>query len=292
MTILAVAQYEIERLPNWESYEDKIVRLAEQAKENQADILFMSEYAGLELASWTENKLDSQFAYIQSLLPDYQELYASLANQYQMYIQPGTLPVLAEDGYYRNRGYFFSPNGKMCYQDKIHLTPFEQQTQLIHSGQDLHVFDTAFGKIGMTICYDCEFPAIAHQLAKAGAQLLLVPSCTEKISGLTRVSISSQARAIENQCFVAQSCLIGKVTWCDVIDINTGQSAVYCPADLGFPEEGILVQSPLNTPIMIYANLNLNQLDHVRQHGEMRNFQDMQTDLSPLLHSLKTVNMT
>jgi len=295
MTKIAITQYEIEHLPNWQAYEDKILRLVERVKENEAELLTMSEYAGLELASWTEHtrwtehKIDKQFAYINSLLPEYHQFYTTLAKQYQLYIQPGTLPVLAEDGHYRNRAYFFSPNGKIGYQDKIYLTPFEQETKLIRPGHQLQLFETSFGKLGITICYDSEFPALAHQFAKAGALLLLVPSCTEKISGLTRVSISSQARAIENQCYVAQSSLIGKVTWSDMIDINTGQSAVYCPADIGFPEEGILAQSQLNIPTIIYANLSWDKLMHARQHGEMRNFADLQTIIST---PLTTVNMT
>lgn len=292
MTIIAVSQYEIERLPHWQSYEDKILRLVEQAKENQADLLVMSEYAGLELASWTENNNHKQFAYIQSVLTDYQQFYLTLAKQYQLYIQPGTLPVLAEDGYYRNRAFFFSPSGKMGYQDKLHLTPFEKRIELIQPGHALTLFETTFGKIGITICYDGEFPILAQHLTKAGAELLLVPSCTEKITGLTRISVCSQARAIENQCYVAQSCLIGKVTWSDIVDINAGQSAVYCPADLGFPEEGLLAQAHLNMPMTIYADLTWDKLTHARQHGEMRNFQDTQIDINPILNTLTTVNLS
>ncbi len=292
MTIIAIAQNEIEHLPNWQAYEDKMLRMVELAKENQANLLTMSEYSGLELASWIQDKLNKQFNYIQSQLDHYQNLYASLAKQYDIYIQPGTLPVLEQDGYYHNRAYLFSPKGGIAYQDKIHLTPFELQTKLIRPGTKLQLFETSFGKIGITICYDAEFPSLAHQLAKAGANLILVPSCTEKISGLTRVTISSQARAIENQCYVAQSSLVGNASWSEFIDINTGQSGVYCPADIGFPEDGIIIQAQLNTPMMIYAQLAWDKLTHVRKQGEMRNFHDMQTDINPILHSLSTVALT
>lgn len=291
MTRIAIAQYEIEKMPHWQAYEDKIVRLVEQAKENNADLLMMSEYAGLELASWADQHLKKQFEHIQTLLDQYQQLFLSLAEQYQLYIQPGSLPVKEKDGFYRNRAYFFSPNGKISYQDKIKLTPFELKTNLIHPGEKLTVFETSFGKVGMTICYDCEFPLLAKQLTMAGVKLLLVPSCTEKFSGLTRVMISSRARAIENQCYVAHSSLIGKASWCDFIDISTGQSAIYCPADLGFPEDGILVQAPLNMPEIIYADLSWDKIDHIRQNGEMLNFHDMQQDIHHILQSTDLIKM-
>lgn len=287
---ITIVQYEIEQLPHWQAYEDKIVRIIEQAKEQDVNLLTMSEYAGLELASWNPNKLAQQFEHIQKLLGQYQQLFLALAQQYQLYIQPGSLPVKGKDGYYRNRAFLFSPDGKIAYQDKIFLTPFERKIQLFRPGTELNVVETSFGKIGITISYDCEFPLLAKRLVASGVNLILVPCCTEKFSGLTRVSISSRARAIENQCYVAQSCLIGKVSWCDIIDINAGQSGIYSPVDIGFPEDGILAQAQLNTPMSIHAELTWSKLEHARQHGEMSNFLDMQNNLNSILNATSTVS--
>lgn len=291
MLTITVAQYEIEKLSSWQAYEDKIVCLVEKAKENNSQLLAMSEYAGLELAGWsTKNRLLDQFEHIQTSLQAYEQLFSSLAKEQQLYIQPGTLPVKEQDGYYRNRAYLFSPNGKIAFQDKIYLTPFELQTTYIRPGKTLTLFETQLGKLGIAICYDCEFPSLVTQLTQAGANLILVPTCTEKISGLTRVSVCSQARAIENQCYVAQSCLVGKADWCDFIDINAGQSGIYCPADLHFPEGGILSQAQLNTPMLIHADLSWEKLEQVRHSGEMRNFYDMQQNQQPLL--IETMTLT
>lgn len=287
---ITVAQYQIEQLPSWQTYEDKIVRLVEHAKESDANLLAMSEMAGLELASWVENDLKQQCEYIQTNLDQYKQLYLSLAQQFQLYIQPGTLPVKESDGYYRNRAFLFSPDGKIAYQDKIFLTPFERGLKLFRPGTKLNVFETKHGKIGITISYDSEFPILAKHLVTAGVNLILVPSCTEKFSGLTRVTTSSRARAIENQCYVAQSSLIGTASWCDLFDISTGQSGIYCPPDIGFPEDSILTQAQLNTPMLIHAELAWSKLMHVRQHGEMSNFLDMQTNMNEILDSLSTIN--
>lgn len=293
LTNITVAQYEIEHLPSWNAYEDKIVRLVEKATEEQdTQLLAFGEYAGLELAGWTNTNLAQQFEFIQTQLDDYHELFSSLAKEYDLFIQPGTLPVKGNNGLYYNRAHLYSPAGNVAYQDKIQLTPFEKQTRLVTPGSELNLFDTPFAKIGIVTCYDSEFPLFASHLCKAGAQLLLVPSCTEKISGLTRVTVSAQARAIENQCYVAQACLIGKATWCDFIDINTGRSAIYCPAEAGFPEDGIISQAQLNTPMLINADLAWEKLQHVRENGEMRNFIDMRIDNSALLNSINVIKMS
>lgn len=293
MVKIAVAQYEVEPLPSWQAYEDKMIRLVEQAKERGADLLTLGEYAGLELLAWSKiNTIALQFDHLQTLLKDYQQLFLSLAKQYQLYLQPGSLPVKQKNGRYRNRAFLFAPSGKVEHQDKLFLAPFEWQTGCIEVGTELKIFDTALGKVGIMICYDSEFPALTQSLTQQGVKLIIVPSCTEKISGLTRVSVCSRARAIENQCYVAQSSLIGKANWCDFIDINSGESGIYSPADSGFPENGILAQAPLNTPMLIEAELAWDKLVAVRERGEMRNFIDSQKEFSPLLQSIRTLDLT
>ncbi len=66
------------------------------------------------------------------------------------------------------------------------MTPFERDWG-VTGGVPLRVFDTALGKIAVLICYDSEFPLLARAVAEAGAEIILVPSCTESVSGYHRV---------------------------------------------------------------------------------------------------------
>lgn len=281
LTVTA-AQYKIEKLSNWHEYENKIHRLVKQAKQQHTNILLFAEYAGLELASWTSGNLQTQCDALQVFLPAYKLLFQTLCNDYQMVIQPGTIPVLETDGFYRNRAFIFSPNKEPSYQDKIYLTPAEHTEHFIKSGNTLTVFDTAFGKIGIAICYDSEFPHLVHTLTKQGATIILVPSCTETPWGHTRVSISCRARAIENQCYVVQSPLIGDAHWCDYIENNVGQAGIFSPADLGFPEDGIVSQGEMNKVILLSSALQLDKLEYARKHGQVTNFTDMHLDKGAL----------
>lgn len=275
MTRVAAVQYKIENLPDWDSYVEKARTLVKFAKEASAEIVLFAEYAGLDLILGVQGTLHNQFNMLQDHVGNYINLYKSLAHDFQIYIQPGTLPVREGSNEFRNRAYFFGPNDICDFQDKINLTPAESAVGFIKPGKELKVFETCFGKVGIAICYDSEFPSLVHSLVKAGANLILVPSCTETLSGDTRVSICSRARAIENQCYIMQSPLIGASEFCEFIEISQGKAGVYSPADLGFPQDGILSQGKMNEPGVITADLDWDKLNYVREYGQVLNFKDI-----------------
>lgn len=272
---IATTQYALDALTNWQAYHNKIESLIKSAKDQGANIVILPEYAGLELIH-NGNSLVEQFDHLQNLIEKYILMYQSFAHQYQIYIQPGSLPVKFSENLFHNRAYLFSPNGHYGYQNKIQLTQFEHKSKLIASGNSLQIFDTTFGKIAIAICYDSEFPLLVNQLITAGANLILVPSCTETIWGFYRVHLSCRARALENQCFVVQASLVGEYAASEFVDINVGQAGIFSPIDQGFPEDGVIAIGKLNEEQMIVGEVNFSQLEFVRAQGQVRNFEDMQ----------------
>lgn len=274
---IAITQYQIENLPDFNAYKNKIETLVKEAKQQNADLLLLPEYVGLEIGGChtTEEEL---YAAIQALIPQYLKFYAELAQQYQMYIQPGTLIEAGEANKYYNRAYFFAPNGKYGYQDKLQLVESEKESQLLLHGKEQTLFETAFGKIGIAICYDSEFPEIVRNLTLAGAWLILVPSYTVTRSGFNRVFLSCRARAIENQCYVAISYAVGKVALNKPFENAVGQCCMVGPADVGFPDNGVLAQSnQADVPEMLFLELSPEKIASVRRHGMTHNFEDSKT---------------
>lgn len=275
---IATAQYDISFLGSWQDYQTKVERWVENAVSQQAKILLFPEYASMELASLfgqeIYSSLSKQLLALQSLLDDYIKLYQGLAQKHQCYIQAGTFPVEIEPEVYRNRAYLFWPDGRFDFQDKIMMTRFENEQWLIKKGQELKCFDTEFGKVAINICYDSEFPLLARKQAEAGATLILVPSCTDTVAGFHRVKIGCQARALENQCYVAQACLVGEAPWSEAVDINVGSAGVYTPVDRGFPDNGILVSGVLNKVEWVFAELELASVTTVREQGQVFNYRD------------------
>ncbi len=277
---IAAAQYPIEELASFAAFEAKLSAWVAEAASQSAELLVFPEYAALELAALAGREVSSDLKAsleaLQSYLPAYDSAYAALAKQHGLYILAGSAPVRLPDGAYVNRARLFAPSGASAHQQKCIMTRFEAEEWGISPSSGFTVFDTAVGKLGITICYDSEFPLIARALAEAGAEILLAPSCTETLAGYHRVRTSCAARALENQIFAIQSPTIGDAPWLAGLETNAGAAGVFAPAESRFSIDGVIAQGTLNTPQWVYADLDLEALARIRKDGEVLNARDWQ----------------
>lgn len=136
--------------------------------------------------------------------------FASLAAGLRVFLLAGSLTVRAENGMLANRCMLFDPEGACVAQyDKIHLfdtgvigNDASKESDLFVPGTRAVVAPTAAGRLGLSICYDLRFPHLYRDLAKAGADLLAVPSNFLEITGRAHWHVLLRARAIENGCYV------------------------------------------------------------------------------------------
>lgn len=284
---IATAQYNISYFSHFDDFGEKLENWVSEAARQNASLLVFPEYGSMELTSLfgqaIYSDLKQQLKSLQTLLPQWLALHHELAKKYNVHILASTFPTEIMPLHYVNRANFFAPDGLIGYQDKLIMTRFENEKWLISSGKQIRVFDTALGRIGIHICYDSEFPIIAHQQVAAGADLLLVPSCTDTQAGFHRVRIGCQARALENQCYVVQSPTVGEAHWSPAVDSNTGRASIYTPVDYGFPNNGILAEGNLNEAGWVFANVDLSEIARIREQGQVFNYRDWpkQFDLSP-----------
>ena len=110
-----------------------------------------------------------------------------------------------------NAGYLCRRDGTVERYEKLHVTPDEAKVWGLQGGTKLQVFDTDCGKIGVLICYDSEFPELSRLLADEGMNILFVPFLTDTQNGYSRVRYCAQARAIENECYVAIAGSVGNL---------------------------------------------------------------------------------
>ncbi|HZP92594.1 MAG TPA: carbon-nitrogen hydrolase family protein [Burkholderiales bacterium] len=274
---VAAAQYPIEFLESWARYRDKISHLVAEAAESGARLAVFPEYASMELASLfpreVYSSLSLQLERMQDLLPQYRTLFAELARRHDLYVCAGSFPERVGDEY-RNRSYFFSPEGRFDFQEKLVMTRFENERWLVRKGKGIRVFETRCGRVGINVCYDVEFPLVARAQAEAGADLIVVPSCTDTLAGYHRVRLGCQARALENQCFVVMSPTVGQAPWSEAVDVNVGAAGMFAPPDLGMPDDGVLAVGELNAPQWVYADLDLDAVRRVRREGQVFNARD------------------
>jgi predicted amidohydrolase len=276
-TNIATAQYPITAHLSFKAWQQHTAAWVAKAVKQKAQLLVFPEYAAMELVSLmpkeTQADLHLQLTRFGDLLADYWEVYSDLAKQHQVTIVAPSCPVLA-DGQMLNRVAVFSPKGLLGYQDKFFMTRFEKEDWGIEAPKipKLTVFETDWGIFGVQICYDVEFPLGAFHLCQAGALLLLAPSCTETIQGATRVHIGARARALENQCYVAVSQVVGEALWSKAVDINYGFAAVYATPDLGFPAEGIISKMSPTKKGWLIQSLDFEKIANVRRNGQVFNF--------------------
>jgi len=89
------------------------------------------------------------------------------AVKYNVNIVTGSMP-LVENGILYNMGFLCRRDGSWERYEKIHITPNERNAWGIHGGKQVRVFDTDCGKVGVLICYDCEFPELVRLMALQG----------------------------------------------------------------------------------------------------------------------------
>ena len=189
------------------------------------------------------------------------------AAQFGVWISVGSLALkLPDDDRFTNRSFMIDPSGQIVAQyDKIHMfdvtlseTEQYRESDGYRAGGNAVIADTAFGKIGMTICYDIRFPHLYRGLAKSGASILLIPAAFAQPTGRAHWEVLLRARAIETGCFVIAAAQTGEHQTSQGRPRKTyGHSMIISPwgeilADAG-EDQGI-----------IYADLDLSLVESTR----------------------------
>ena len=207
--------------------------------------------------------------------------FSEFAISYNINIITGSMPELRGDLLY-NVGYLCKRDGSTERYEKLHVTPDEAKVWGMQGGNELRTFDTDCGKIGILICYDSEFPELSRILADEGMDILFVPFLTDTQNGYSRVRHCAQARAIENECYVAIAGSVGNLPKVHNMDIQFAQSMVFTPCDFAFPANGIKAEATTNTEMILIADVDIDLLRELNQFGSVRNLRDRRKDLFEL----------
>ncbi len=170
------------------------------------------------------------------------EFLGSIARQFNIYIVAGILERAGPVIY--NTAVLIDREGKLAGKYRKVSLPREEIEGGITPGNSYPVFDTDFGRIGMMICWDLQFPEVARQLAVQGAEVILMP-----IWGGNQTLAS--ARAIENQVWLVTSSY----------NMKTGV----------FDMEGELIAEANEQDPVAVVQLDLNQHKYWHWLGDLKN---------------------
>lgn len=207
--------------------------------------------------------------------------FSEYAVMYNVNIITGSMPQYT-NGVLKNVGFLCHRNGQIDHYEKLHITPDEEKYWGLKGGEFLKTYETDAGRIGILICYDVEFPELPRLLAEEGMQILFVPYLTDTQNSYMRVRHCAQARAIENECFVAITGSVGNLPKVDNLDIHYSQAAVFTPCDYSFPFNGVKSEATPNTDMILISDVDLKLLDELHFHGSVRNLKDRRIDFYSL----------
>lgn len=278
---VATVQYQVRGIETREAFLSQVEYFVDVAADYRADFVTFPELFTLQLLSLQDKQLDSHEAIdqITTYTKWFVDSLSKLAVSYNINIIGGSHPTKVPSGDIRNVSYVFLRDGSVHTQDKIHPTPNERYWWNIKGGDSVAVIDTDRGPIGILICYDSEFPELARHLVDQGAMILFVPFCTDERRGFLRVRFCSHARAIENQCFVVTSGVVGNLPLVENMDIHYAESAILTPVDFAFARDGVAADTAANTETIAFADLRLSDLRVARSTGSVRNLSDRRFDL-------------
>ena len=176
---------------------------------------------------------------------------AELAGDLGIWLSPGSVCELGENGELFNTALVFSPSGELAawYRKIFPWRPYEPY----HPGDRFVVADLAdAGRIGFSICYDAWFPEVARHLAWLGAELILNPVQTTTPDRAQEL-VLARANAIVNQVFVAS--------------VNTGGPVGMGDSLLVGPEGDVLGALPGTTNGVLAQTIDLDDVAEIRREG-------------------------
>lgn len=206
--------------------------------------------------------------------PAWQALSA-MAKEFGIYLSAGSVPEADDEGHIFNTAYVFDRQGdQIAKHRKMHLFDIEveggqsfKESDTLTPGDQVTVFDTEFGKMGICICFDFRFPELVRLMVLEGAQVILVPAAFNMTTGPAHWEILFRTRGLDNQAFMlgtapARDASSGYTSWGHTIAVS--------------PWGDILGQMDEKEGCMIHV-LDLDRVQKVRQ--ELPMLKNRRTDI-------------
>lgn len=244
--------------------------LVSEAHDEGAQVVVMPELHCIELVQLEPQLKERDVAkYLAQYADAIEEWIVRISNSSGLTIIGGSHFRSTEHGI-RNVCAIATPGKDLVIAEKNKLTAYEQHMWELSPGSGLKRLPN---QMGVTICYDAEFPEAGRALAEDGVKLLMVPAWTESMQGFQRVRYACLARAVENQIFVVHSSLVGGIGY-EPAPVSHGSAAIIAPPIEAFPVGPILRESSENEEAVIFADLDFGILDQARLQGAVTNWID------------------
>ncbi len=276
---LSLVQYMMRRIESFDDFAKQCEFYVDTAGDHHSDFVLMPELFTTQLLTLVDERQPGVAARrLAEFTPQYLELFSDLAIKYNVNVIGGS-QFVEEGPDLFNVSYLFRRDGSIDKQYKIHVTPNEARWWGVQGGSHVNVMDTDRGKIAIQICYDVEFPELSRIARSQGANIIFVPFNTNDRLGYLRVRSCAQARAIENQIYVAIAGCAGNLPFVENADIHYSQCGIFTPSDVGFARDAIAAESSPNIETVLTHDVDVELLQRNRSAGTVRPWTDRRRDM-------------
>lgn len=197
----------------------------------------------------------------------YETTFRTLAMGYGVHIAAGSAMLPTPDGRVLNVGHVFTAEGEILRQAKCHLLPLEAEWGLV-PGEDLEVYETSVGRIGLPVCMDATYFETFRILRLQGAEIVLVPIADQEYPyNHWKALRGIWPRVQESQVFGVQAALVG-----DALGMRlTGRAGIYAPLDMTPNGDGMLAISPEpEGETIVFADMDIAALQRYRKEHPLQ----------------------
>jgi omega-amidase len=155
-----------------------------------------------------------------------------------------------------NSAVLVAPDGTVWVQRKLHIPLNEKH--FFTPGNSIETWDTEWGRVGVTVCYDSRFPELSRIQALQGAEILI--NVLNQPSGLsigpTTENLPHRAyvRAQENGLFYAMCCRSG----------SQGTTRFVGPSVIARPSGELLARADADGAEVLRASLQADEIMEYR----------------------------
>jgi predicted amidohydrolase len=268
---VALCQYGYGGSRTVEGFWERAERLLERA--GDADLYVLPELALTELGEAPRSDPES-VVFDADQEAAYRTLVGEAAGERDAIVVGGSY-VTREDGVQRNRAAVGLPDGSVEAYDKCNPVPAEREGGTVPGEAAPPVFEHRGVGVGVVICYDVEFPSVVRDVVDRGAEVVAVPSWTGTEAGYQRVSRCCGARAVENQCYVAQVPMVGDHRSGE--RSPTGRAGLFAPCDDVLGPHGTRLTLPQDRHTAATDTVDVAALRESREAAEVRPYDDYRT---------------
>jgi len=163
-------------------------------------------------AGYVFDSADEAALYAQTIPGPFTEALVDACRRLETHCVAGLLEV-DENGLLRNAAVLVGPDGLIGRYRKTHL-PFLGVDRFVVAGDEVPVFETELGRIGIEICYDLRFPELTRSLALRGAAIVAHPT-NWPVAARGNADVLTRARAYENRVFLLTANRVGVERGCE-----------------------------------------------------------------------------